>query len=122
MLRVEAAMLRALLPDLVLREGMKVVASVAERMGDRGIIVLFEWPEWSGEEQNTIAHEYRHHWQCAMFGRWNGKPLDLSLGYEAMLRKHFEQPHERDAQRFAHRREPTAMSHYWNDMTQGSLL
>lgn len=44
MLRVEAAMLRALLPDLVLREGMKVVASVAERMGDRGIIVLAGTP------------------------------------------------------------------------------
>ena len=44
MLRVETAMLRALLPDLVLREGMKVVASVAERMGDRGIIVLAGTP------------------------------------------------------------------------------
>ena len=44
MLRVEAAMLRALLPDLVLREGMKVVASVAERAGRRGIIVLAGTP------------------------------------------------------------------------------
>lgn len=44
MLRVEAAMLRALLPDLVLREGMKVVASVAERAGQRGIIVLAGTP------------------------------------------------------------------------------
>lgn len=40
MLRVEAALLRAVLPDLVLREGMKVVASVAERAGQKGIIVL----------------------------------------------------------------------------------
>ena len=40
MLRVEAAMLRAVLPQLVLREGMKIVVSVAERLGDRGIIVL----------------------------------------------------------------------------------
>jgi len=40
MLRVEGAMLRALLPNLVLREGMRVVASVAERAGQRGIIVL----------------------------------------------------------------------------------
>lgn len=40
LVRVEAAMLRALVPELVLREGMKVVASVAERAGQRGIIVL----------------------------------------------------------------------------------
>ena len=40
MLRVEAALLRNLLPDLVLREGMRVVASVAERAGQKGIIVL----------------------------------------------------------------------------------
>lgn len=44
MLRVEAAMVRALLPDLVLREGMKVVATVAERAGRRGIIVLAGTP------------------------------------------------------------------------------
>jgi hypothetical protein len=43
-LRVEAAMLRALMPDLVLREGMRVVASVAERVGQRGIIVLAGTP------------------------------------------------------------------------------
>jgi hypothetical protein len=40
MLRVEAALLRNLLPDLVLREGMRIVASVAERAGQKGIIVL----------------------------------------------------------------------------------
>jgi hypothetical protein len=44
LLRVEATMLRALLPDLVLREGMKVVASVAERAGQKGIIVLAGTP------------------------------------------------------------------------------
>jgi hypothetical protein len=44
MLRVEAAMIRALLPDLVLREGMRVVASVAERAGQRGIIILAGTP------------------------------------------------------------------------------
>ena len=44
MLRVEAAMVRALLPDLVLREGMRLVASVAERAGQRGIIVLAGTP------------------------------------------------------------------------------
>ena len=44
MLRVEAALLRAVLPDLVLREGMKVVASVAERAGQKGIIVLAGTP------------------------------------------------------------------------------
>jgi hypothetical protein len=44
MLRVEAALLRAVLPDLVLREGMKVVASVAERAGHKGIIVLAGTP------------------------------------------------------------------------------
>ncbi len=44
LLRVEAAMLKALLPELVLREGMKVVASVAERIGQRGIIVLAGTP------------------------------------------------------------------------------
>jgi hypothetical protein len=40
LLRVEAHMLRALLPDLVLREGMRVVASVLERHGPKGIIML----------------------------------------------------------------------------------
>jgi hypothetical protein len=44
MLRVEAALLRNLLPDLVLREGMRVVASVAERAGQKGIIVLAGTP------------------------------------------------------------------------------
>ena len=44
LLRVEAALLRQVLPDLVLREGMRVVASVAERAGDRGIIVLAGTP------------------------------------------------------------------------------
>lgn len=44
LLRVEAAMLKALLPELTLREGMKVVASVAERAGQRGIIVLAGTP------------------------------------------------------------------------------
>ncbi|MEA2154194.1 MAG: hypothetical protein QOE11_334, partial [Solirubrobacteraceae bacterium] len=44
MLRVEAALLRAVLPDLVLREGMRVVASVAERAGAKGIIVLAGTP------------------------------------------------------------------------------
>ena len=44
MLRVEAALLRAVLPDLVLREGMRVVASVAERAGQKGIIVLAGTP------------------------------------------------------------------------------
>jgi hypothetical protein len=43
-LRVEAVMLRALLPDLVLREGMAVVATVAERAGQKGIIVLAGTP------------------------------------------------------------------------------
>jgi hypothetical protein len=44
MLRVEAALLRNLLPDLVLREGMRIVASVAERAGQKGIIVLAGMP------------------------------------------------------------------------------
>src|SRR4051812_14850739 len=44
MLRVEAALLRNLLPDLMLREGMRVVASVAERAGQKGIIVLAGTP------------------------------------------------------------------------------
>jgi len=44
LLRVEAAMLRGLLPDLVLREGMNVVVSVAERAGQRGIIMLAGQP------------------------------------------------------------------------------
>src|SRR3954453_8595427 len=44
MLRVEPALLRNLLPDLMLREGMKVVASVAERAGEKGIIVLAGTP------------------------------------------------------------------------------
>lgn len=43
-LRVEAVMLRALLPDLVLREGMAMVATVAERVGQKGIIVLAGTP------------------------------------------------------------------------------
>ena len=43
-LRVEAALLRNLLPDLVLREGMRIVASVAERAGQKGIIVLAGTP------------------------------------------------------------------------------
>jgi hypothetical protein len=43
-LRVEAAMLRAMLPDLVLREGMQVVASVVERAGQKGIIILAGTP------------------------------------------------------------------------------
>jgi hypothetical protein len=44
MLRVEAALLRNLLPDLMLREGMRIVASVAERAGEKGIIVLAGTP------------------------------------------------------------------------------
>lgn len=44
MLRVEAAVLRAVLPDLVLREGMRIVATVAERAGQKGIIVLAGTP------------------------------------------------------------------------------
>jgi len=44
MLRVEAALLRNLMPDLVLREGMRMVASVAERAGQKGIIVLAGTP------------------------------------------------------------------------------
>lgn len=44
MLRVEAALLRELLPSLVLREGTRVVASVAERAGRRGVIVLAGTP------------------------------------------------------------------------------
>jgi hypothetical protein len=44
MLRVEAALLRNLLPDLVLREGMRMVASVAERAGQKGIIVIAGTP------------------------------------------------------------------------------
>jgi hypothetical protein len=43
-LRVEAALLRAMLPDLVLREGMQVVASVVERAGQKGIIMLAGTP------------------------------------------------------------------------------
>jgi len=43
-LRVEAALLRSLMPELVLREGMNVVATVAERAGQRGIIVLAGTP------------------------------------------------------------------------------
>jgi len=37
-------MLRAMLPDLVLREGMQVVASVVERAGQKGIIMLAGTP------------------------------------------------------------------------------
>lgn len=37
-------MLRAMLPDLVLREGMQVVASVVERAGQKGIIILAGTP------------------------------------------------------------------------------
>jgi hypothetical protein len=44
MLRIEAALLRSVLPDLVLREGMRIVASVAERAGAKGIIVLAGTP------------------------------------------------------------------------------
>jgi hypothetical protein len=43
-LRVEAALLRTVLPDLVLREGMRIVATVAERAGQKGIIVLAGTP------------------------------------------------------------------------------
>lgn len=43
-LRVEAVMLRALMPNLVLREGMAMVATVAERVGQKGIIVLAGTP------------------------------------------------------------------------------
>jgi hypothetical protein len=43
-LRVEAALLRAVLPELVLREGMRIVATVAERAGQKGIIVLAGTP------------------------------------------------------------------------------
>ncbi|MEA2222148.1 MAG: hypothetical protein QOH83_524 [Solirubrobacteraceae bacterium] len=39
-MRVEAAMLRGLLPNLVLREGMGVIVSVTERAGQKGIIML----------------------------------------------------------------------------------
>jgi hypothetical protein len=39
-LRIQAALLRAQLPDLVLREGMQLVAKVAERHERHGIIVL----------------------------------------------------------------------------------
>ncbi|MEA2149660.1 MAG: hypothetical protein QOD69_1490 [Solirubrobacteraceae bacterium] len=44
LLRVEAALLRTVLPDLVLREGMRIVATVAERAGQKGIIVLAGTP------------------------------------------------------------------------------
>jgi hypothetical protein len=40
LMRVEAAMLRGLLPNLVLREGMGVMVSVTERAGQKGIIML----------------------------------------------------------------------------------
>jgi hypothetical protein len=40
LMRVEAAMLRGLLPNLVLREGMGVIVSVTERAGQKGIIML----------------------------------------------------------------------------------
>jgi len=39
-MRVEAAMLRGMLPNLVLREGMRVIVSVTERAGEKGIIML----------------------------------------------------------------------------------
>ena len=44
LLRVEAALLRNLMPDLLLREGMQMVATVAERAGQKGIIVLAGTP------------------------------------------------------------------------------
>jgi hypothetical protein len=44
MLRVEAALLRSVMPELVLREGMQIVATVAERAGQKGIIVLAGTP------------------------------------------------------------------------------
>jgi hypothetical protein len=44
LLRVEAALLKAVMPDLVLREGMRIVATVAERAGQKGIIVLAGTP------------------------------------------------------------------------------
>ena len=44
LLRVEAALLRAQLPELVLRPGMTLPARVMERLGEMGLLLLAGTP------------------------------------------------------------------------------
>lgn len=84
----------------------------------RGIICISESAK-SEEEAETVAHEWRHHWQF-----WSGWQYDnlswdalAPRGYEAAIISFFTGSRsEMDALRFSHERSPSPQTEQWCQM------
>jgi hypothetical protein len=63
---------------------------------------------------NTLAHEWRHHWQHFNFKhRTSVKPFDYSLSYREAIVRYYHNHKELDALRFSHKAVPCELSRLW---------
>ena len=86
--------------------------------GDRGIILLAE-PECVA---NTLAHEYRHHWQWHFGLRGVSTKFDPDVEYWAEIKRYFnDSALERDALFFSHQVSPSWASELWIAHLRGQL-
>ena len=80
----------------------------------RGLIVV--GIESNDDEQiaNTIAHEWRHHWQFHNMKHTPYASFDSSIPYQAAIRNFFRSDHkEMDALIFSHKIAPCETTEIW---------
>lgn len=69
------------------------------------------------EVANTIAHEWRHHWQLFHVGlKDSPTQFDTSVDYHLAIKKFFKDRLELDALLFSHHIAPSPTSAYWMEL------
>lgn len=80
-----------------------------------GLIVCGETD--AREAANTIAHEWRHHWQIFHMGLKDSLTrFNETIDYDSAIREFFKDWREMDALLFSHRRAPSPISHSWMEL------
>lgn len=81
----------------------------------RGIIVICDdGIETDDFYANTIAHEWRHHWQFIVKGPYSFSPFVFNGNYRESIVKFFKsQPLEMDALLYAEKKAPSVSTRQW---------
>ena len=82
---------------------------------DKGLILVSESQMKFGSLENTLAHEWRHHWQWFNFPRagYSTKFNADATNYKDAIIKFFKDPKEYDALVFSHKVAPDRTSRTW---------
>jgi len=91
---------------------------------DKGLILVSEAHMTErGDLPNTLAHEWRHHWQTFNAAGPNRvQPFRIDIAYQAVIIEFFQNPRERDALVFSHRKAPSETSGMWISWINKSRL